>query len=287
MTYRVPKSMAAATLALALLAGTVPAAAAPPGAPGSGFACLIEPFQRIELRSGLEARIETLHVDRGSEVKKGQILVELESATERTALESARYRAVMDGAIRSAESRTQAAGQKLQRREELVREKYIATQDRDDTRLELQVAQADAAEARDNRKLAQIEQRRLGELVEQRRIRSPFNGVVTERLQHVGEIAQTGESARPILKLAQTHPLRVELVLPVAMYGRLQKGMVAQVDVEKPLSGSYSATVAVVDRVVDSGSGTFGVRLELPNPKGDIPAGVRCRANFVGEGAAK
>lgn len=279
--------MAAATLALALLAGTVPAAAAPPGAPGSGFACLIEPFQRIELRSGLEARIETLHVDRGSEVKKGQILVELESATERTALESARYRAVMDGAIRSAESRTQAAGQKLQRREELVREKYIATQDRDDTRLELQVAQADAAEARDNRKLAQIEQRRLGELVEQRRIRSPFNGVVTERLQHVGEIAQTGESARPILKLAQTHPLRVELVLPVAMYGRLQKGMVAQVDVEKPLSGSYSATVAVVDRVVDSGSGTFGVRLELPNPKGDIPAGVRCRANFVGEGAAK
>ena len=287
MTYRVPKSMAAATLLLALLAGTVPAAAAPPGAPGSGFACLIEPFQRIELRSGLEARIETLHVDRGSEVKKGQILVELESATERTALESARYRAVMDGAIRSAESRTQAAGQKLQRREELVREKYIATQDRDDTRLELQVAQADAAEARDNRKLAQIEQRRLGELVEQRRIRSPFNGVVTERLQHVGEIAQTGESARPILKLAQTHPLRVELVLPVAMYGRLQKGMVAQVDVEKPLSGSYSATVAVVDRVVDSGSGTFGVRLELPNPKGDIPAGVRCRANFVGEGAAK
>ena len=287
MTYRVPKSMAAATLLLALLAGTVPAAAAPPGAPGSGFACLIEPFQRIELRSGLEARIETLHVDRGSEVKKGQILVELESATERTALESARYRAVMDGAIRSAESRTQAAGQKLQRREELVREKYIATQDRDDTRLELQVAQADAAEARDNRKLAQIEQRRLGELVEQRRIRSPFNGVVTERLQHVGEIAQTGESARPILKLAQTHPLRVELVLPVAMYGRLQKGMVAQVDVEKPLSGSYSATVAVVDRVVDSGSGTFGVRLELPNPKGDIPAGVRCRANFVGEAAAK
>lgn len=287
MTYTVPKSMAAATLALALLAGTVPAAAAPPGAPGSGFACLIEPFQRIELRSGLEARIETLHVDRGSEVKKGQILVELESATERTALESARYRAVMDGAIRSAESRTQAAGQKLQRREELVREKYIATQDRDDTRLELQVAQADAAEARDNRKLAQIEQRRLGELVEQRRIRSPFNGVVTEQLQHVGEIAQTGESARPILKLAQTHPLRVELVLPVAMYGRLQKGMVAQVDVEKPLSGSYSATVAVVDRVVDSGSGTFGVRLELPNPKGDIPAGVRCRANFVGEAAAK
>lgn len=261
------------------------AAAAP--APAGGFACLIEPFQRIELRSGLEARIDAIHVDRGSEVKKGQVLVELDSGAERAALEGARYRAVMDGAIRSADSRSQAAKQKLARREELVREKYISAQDRDDARLEMQVAEADAAEARDNRRLAQIEQRRLGELVEQRRLRSPFQGVVTERLQHVGEVAQAGESARPILKLAQTHPLRVEVILPVALYGQLRKGGTARVEVERPLTGSYTATVAVVDRVVDSASGTFGVRLELPNPEGSIPAGVKCRVQFAGDASAR
>jgi hypothetical protein len=38
--------------------------------------------------------------------------------------------------------------------------------------------------------------------------------------------------------------------------------------------------VAIVDRVVDSASGTFGVRLDLANPKGDIPAGIKCRARF-------
>lgn len=266
-----------------------PGAAPTPSAsvPAGGFACLIEPFQRIELRSGLEARIEAIHVDRGSEVKKGQVLVELDSGAERAALEGARYRAVMDGAIRSADSRSQAAKQKLARREELVREKYISAQDRDDARLEMQVAEADAAEARDNRRLAQIEQRRLGELVEQRRLRSPFQGVVTERLQHVGEVAQAGEGARPILKLAQTHPLRVEVILPVALYGQLRKGGTARVEVERPLSGSYTATVAVVDRVVDSASGTFGVRLELPNPEGTIPAGVKCRVQFAGDGAAR
>jgi hypothetical protein len=37
----------------------------------------------------------------------------------------------------------------------------------------------------------------------------------------------------------------------------------------------------VVDRVFDASSGTFGVRLELPNPNGAIPAGVRCKVEFA------
>lgn len=265
------------------LAGTVAAllcavAAAAPD--GGGHTCLIEPFQRIELRSPVEARIDAVHVDRGTEVRKGQLLVELDSAAERAALEGARYRAVMEGEIASADSRMEAAKEKLERREAMVRERFLAAQDRDDTRTELQQAQASRTQADDNRRLALIEQRRLSELVEQRRLRSPFNGVVTERLQHVGEIAQTGESARAILRLAQTHPLRVEVVLPVAMYGKVQRGSTATVEAEAPLTGRYQATVTVVDRVVDSASGTFGVRLELPNPTGAIPAGIKCRATF-------
>jgi RND family efflux transporter MFP subunit len=246
----------------------------------SGHACLIEPFQRIELRSPIEARIDAIHVERGSEVRKGQVLVELDSAAERAALEGARYRAVMEGQVRSADSRLAAAKEKLRRRDELVQEKFIAAQDRDDSLAEMQVAEANLVEAQDNRRLAAIEQRRLSEMLEQRRLRSPFNGVVTERLQHVGEIAQIGETARAILRLAQTHPLRVEVILPVAMYGKVRAGARATVEAEAPLSGRYQATVAIVDRVVDSASGTFGVRLELPNPKGEIPAGVKCRVSF-------
>lgn len=245
-----------------------------------GFACLIEPYQRIELRSALEARIDAIMVDRGSEVKKGQVLVQLDAAAERAALDGARYRAVMEGQVRSAESRLVAAQDKLRRREQLVKDKFIAAQDRDDALAEMQVAEANLIEAKDNRRLAAIEEKRINELLEQRRIRSPFNGVVTERLQHPGEIAQTGETARAILRLAQTDPLRVEVILPVAMYGKVKQGAKGQVEAEAPLSGRYSAKVAIVDRVVDSASGTFGIRLELPNPKGDIPAGVKCRVVF-------
>lgn len=255
-------------------------ASAQPASAGSGHACLIEPMQRLELRSPVEARIDAILVERGSEVRKGQVLVELDSAAEKAALDGARYRSVMEGQIRSADSRLAAAKEKFQRRDELVKEKFIATQDRDDSLAEMRVAEANLVEARDNQRLAQIEQQRLTELVEQRRIRSPIFGVVTERLQGVGEITQAGESARPILRLAQTHPLRVEVVLPVAMYGKVRAGARAEIEAEAPLTGRYSATVTIVDRVVDSASGTFGVRLELPNPRGDIPAGIKCRAVF-------
>ena len=274
------KTLVISTLGLCglfgLLGGSATAWAAEPG-----YACLIEPFQRVELRSSIEARIESIHVDRGAEVKRGQVLVNLDSAAERAALDGAKYRAVMEGQVKTAESKLQGTKEKFRRRDELVKEKFIAAQDRDDSLADMKMAEAALLEANDNRRLAVIEERRLNEMLEQRRIRAPFNGVVTERLQHAGEIAQTGESARAILRLAQTNPLRVEVVLPLAMHGKLKPGMKAEVAAEPPLSGRYQATVAIVDRVVDSASGTFGVRLDLPNPKGEIPAGVKCRVTFT------
>jgi RND family efflux transporter MFP subunit len=245
-----------------------------------GYACLIEPSQRVELRSVVEGRIEAITVDRGAEVRKGQILVALESGADQAALDAARYRAVMEGQVKTAESRRQAAKTKLARRDDLVEEKFIALQDRDDTAAELSLAEASLVEAQDNRRLAELEQKRLQELIEQRRIRSPINGVVTDRMLQAGEIAQTGESAKAILKLALVNPLRIDVVLPVALFGKIRNGATTTVTTEAPLTGTYRATVSMVDKVVDSASGTFRVRLDLPNAKGDIPAGVKCSVQF-------
>lgn len=243
-------------------------------------ACLIEPTQRVELRSSVEGRILSISVDRGALVQRGQVLVELESGAERAALDAARYRSIMEGNLQSANSRRDAAQVKLRRRDELVKEKFIAEQDRDDSLAELRQAEASIVEAQDNRRLAELEQRRLQELIEQRRIRSPITGVVTDRLQHPGEIVQAGESSRAILKLAQINPLRVDVVLPVGLFGQIRAGMQASVQIEAPLSGTYRATVQVVDRLVDSASGTFRARLDLPNPQGTVPAGVKCSLQF-------
>jgi RND family efflux transporter MFP subunit len=249
-------------------------------APSAEYQCLIEPYQKIEVRSPVEALIETIYVERGSLVKKGQALVKLDSGVEQAALASARYRAIMEGQVKSSEARLHAARDKHRRRDELHQQNFVSAQDRDDAYAEMRVAEADLIEAKDNRELSALESKRLDELLRQRTLTSPFNGIVTELMQHPGELAQTGEGARAILKMAQVHPLRVEVVLPVSVYGSIKTGTRAEVVAEAPTKGSYKASVKVVDKVVDSASGTFGVRLDLPNPGGNIPAGVKCRVRF-------
>lgn len=242
--------------------------------------CLIEPYQRIDLKSPVAAQITAVHVDRGTVVRKGQVVVSLDAEAEQAALAVANYRSVMQGQMKSAESRLVNAKEKLKRREELRQENFVSAQDRDDAAAEARVAEADLLEARDNSELARLEARRLTAVVNRYTLASPIAGVVTDRLQNPGELAQTGDAAQAIVKLAQIDPLRVDVVLPVARFGAAKVGAVAEVRPEAPFGGSHKATVRIVDKVMDSASGTFRVRLELPNPKGDIPAGVKCSVSF-------
>ena len=105
---------------------------------------------------------------------------------------------------------------------------------------------------------------------------SAVTGVVIERLLTPGEFVR----GTAIVKLAKIDPLHVEVITPVAMLGRIALGMRGEVLLEAPLGKSYPATVTVVDQVVDAASGTFGVRLLLPNPDYRLPAGLKCKVRF-------
>ena len=121
-----------------------------------------------------------------------------------------------------------------------------------------------------------MELKRAIEVVKRMKIRSSVKGVVVERFLSPGEYIEN----QPILELAQIDPLNVEVILPVDMLGTVREGMIAEVKPEAPMSGTYSATVTIVDRVIDAASGTFGVRLEIPNPEHLIPPGLKCKVVF-------
>jgi RND family efflux transporter MFP subunit len=261
-------------------AGDPPVAHADGAGPLQARQCLIEPLRRIELRSAVAAPILAVHVERGATVRKGQLLVSLDASVEQAALQVAEFRSVMQGASLSAASRLKNASERLKRRDELLQQNFISAQDRDDAAAEARIAEADLTQARDERQMARLEAQQLKASVARFSIFSPINGVVTERLQNPGEMPQTGDNAPAILKLAQTDPLRVDIVLPVAQYGRVKAGGSVTVQPEAPFTGVYRATVKAVDKVIDSASGTFRVRLELPNPRGELPVGVRCTATL-------
>lgn len=260
-----------AAAALLLAAAAVPAAE---------FDCVLEPRQMVELRSPATGLIERILVERGQFVRAGQVVVELDSGAEKAALEVARHKATMQGAVRSGQSRLGYATLKLSRRENLAADDLISQQDRDETATERRLAESELQEANDNLHLAALEVRRNEELIRLRSLRSPVNGVVMERNMHVGELADTADSRKPILKIADIGTLHAEVVLPAEAYPHVKVGGRATVRVAVPVQVNAAATVRVVDRVLDAASGTFGVRLEVPNPQMAIPAGVQCRAEF-------
>ena len=108
--------------------------------------------------------------------------------------------------------------------------------------------------------------------------RSPVSGVVVDRLLSPGELVNDNDSA--ILTVAQIDPLSVEVIVPVSLLKEIQVGQPAEIEPEPPFSKVVIANVKVVDRVVDAGSGTFRVRLELPNSDHRLPAGLKCTVRF-------
>ena len=249
------------------------------GAPPPSFECLIKPMQVVQLRSPTEGLIEKILVDRGDTVTKGEKLVELQSDAERSAVAAARFRAKMEGRILAARNRLSDAEKKLERSRMLVKQKFVSVEKSDQAETEKQLAKAELQQALEDRELASLSYRHAVDQLNLRTLRSPLNGVVVKRMLNPGDLAESGTDRKPILRLAQIDPLRVEVVLPETVYGKIHVGMVGKVTPED-LGGSYTAHVTVVDRVIDAASGTLGVRLELPNPQGKLPVGLRCHVEF-------
>jgi RND family efflux transporter MFP subunit len=242
------------------------------------FECIIEARRSVEIRSPVEGLIESVTVDRGDLVKKGQIIVQLESGPERANLAIAKSKAEMIGPVEAAQARVEFSKTKERRQEELSRQNFVAANALDEARTERRLAESELKVAIENQKLAQLEVTRAEELLNLRTIRSPVDGVVVQRFLKAGEFATTNVK-EPILKLAEVDPLYVEVVLPANLYGKVKRGDRADIAPETPPVHT-TARVIVVDRVMDAASGTFGVRLELPNPGNQIPAGAKCKARF-------
>lgn len=244
--------------------------------------CLIEASAQAKLGASVSGLVKDVYVDRGNLVKSGQILAELDSEVERAALAVARARADNDHEIKSTTSRLEFLTRKTERLTRLAKVAAAPEENRDETDTELKLSVQAVREAELNLHMAQLEAKRAEALVEQRVIRSPFNGIVVERSLSPGEYLH---DQAHVLSILRVDPLYVEVYLPLERFGNVRFGDVAEVHPE--IGGHFLASVLVVDPFIDAASATFGVRLKLDNPDGKIPAGLRCTVNFGAQAASE
>ena len=265
-------------LLLTLLVGIEPVARAADTAGGAEFEGLIEPSAIVNVGTPVAGVVDQVAVERSDLVKKGDTLVRIESSVEQATLERARALAEAEGEVRLHESKL-AHDRRMQGRiEELFKSEAISAEKRDEAVTEASLSRSRLQKAQEDNKLARLDVERARAVLAQRTIHSPISGVVLERLVAPGEFVDD----KPLLRLAALDPLHVEAILPAALFHRITPGMQAEVRPDHPEGGSFPARVTIVDRVIDPASGTFGVRLELPNPDYRLPSGLKCTLRFAG-----
>jgi RND family efflux transporter MFP subunit len=227
------------------------AMAAPPSPAGNGgeeIVCLIEPSMEVNVGTPVDGVLEVVNADRGDLVKPGQLLARLNVGVENAAIE---YQV----------AKSQFGERKVARTQDLNARKLVSDQELDELVTE--------------QKLAELELQQRQELLRLRSITSPIKGVIVDRFRNRGDLVKQER----IFRIAQIDPLHVETIVPASYFGRIRPGQTYSV---KPQfsDGMIKAKVSNVDRVIDPASGTFRVRLVLPNQKLAVPSGQRCSVNF-------
>ncbi len=238
--------------------------------------CLLTPNAEAEVGSQVIGVLSRVMVERGDHVKKGQAVAQLVDDVERASADAASQRFENRAEIAAAKAAYEFAQKKADRARELVDKQFISPQALEQADAEAKVAAMRYAQAQEQRVVAREDMSVARAQLGQRTIFSPISGVVVDRYLSAGERVEQ----KPVLKVAQIDPLRVEVVAPASRFNSIKPGTAATVTPELKNTGAMSARVTQVDAVIDAASNTFRVRLEMPNPHGAVPSGLRCKIAF-------
>jgi HlyD family secretion protein len=213
--------------------GSAPAAAAERGIAAEGR---VVTYPGAEVRVAAErlGRVLAVRVQEGQEVRKGDLLVEIESEELQAALAEARAR------VSEAEAEAHLAEVNRVRRGRLVSEGIAAAHDLDQAVRDLEIARArvETARATVARQEAQMEKCRL---------LAPISGRVTAREVDPGETVETGET---VVTLANLGKLRIDGEVDEADAGSLTVGAPVTIAAEGYPGRSWSGKVEEISDAV-------------------------------------
>jgi len=237
----------------------------------SAAEAFLEPNQLIEIRSPFQAMVQTVHVEEGQTVQKGDLLLELDSRTfkarERLLQKISTFHAVLD----SAKAIVKMQQDRLAMVEKLTRSGNARKKELEKVKTDLAISRAKLLEAREKQEQTLIELEIARIQVKERRFKSPLAAVVLKIYRQHSEMASPTDS-EPAISLVQLDPLLAVFHLPVQQALKLSKGDDVTLLMQE---NTVPATIDFVSPVIEAQSGTIRVRFRVPNPEGKLLSGSR------------
>jgi membrane fusion protein, heavy metal efflux system len=222
-----------------------------------------------EVGSPLPARAVRIPVTAGQQVRRGQLLAELQS------LELGRSR----GAYEEAQARVELARQALARKRTLAEERIAPLREVQEAEAELRSAEGGLAAARASLQAMGAAAGPGGATLE---LRAPLAGTVIERNLVQGQVI---EPAQTLFRIGALSRLWLIAHAPERDAVRVPASASARVAIPALPGQTLSARVLLVGSLVEMSSRTIPVRLELANPGGILRPGMSATVWLpVGEG---
>lgn len=200
--------------------------------------------QGAQLSPSVEGLVTRVLVDLGDQVRRGQVLLELDPELAGLAVKGAEADLAQANATLADARRRLAEASSLSNSGN-----FAASQLRS---LESEVAMADAALAG-----ARAETARLQALLVRHTLRAPFDGVISGREAQAGEWVAPGDS---VLELVEPARLRADFAVPQQYFGRISKQAGLRIDGQEA-----NASIIAIVPVNDPGARTFLLRARLEN----------------------
>src|SRR5207245_7797749 len=216
-------------------------------------------------------------VDIGDRVKKGQLLVQLDTPELDKQLAQARAAlSQTNAALAQAEASREYASITARRQAALFGRLLISAQENDQARTQAAVANANVNAAKSNVAAQRANVGQLEQLVSFGKVYAPYDGIITRRLVDVGTLvnAGAGTAAAALFEIASTDPMQAYVDVPQVFAPSVRVGADAKISVRNFRGRVFSGRVARTAGALDPASRTLRTEVDLPNPTGELLAGM-------------
>lgn len=249
---------------------------------GVSLAGSVQPLQETRIYARASGYVRRWLVDIGAQVKKGQVLVELDIPDVDEQLRQAEAAANQArAAIAQAKSQLELARTTSRRYATLAPSGVVSQQEVEQYQSSFEVQQANVAAAEAAYLSAQANVHRYQDLRGFGTVVAPFDGVVTMRTAEVGQLVTAGTgSGDPLFKVAEVDVVRVFVNVPQLYAAGIKAGMDAPTTMREAPGRVFPGKVARTSNELDTATRSLLTEVDIPNPDRVLVAGMYAQVSF-------